>query len=423
MLKERLPIYALPYGTSTVPFSLPHGLSEDWIQYDSNTAADDPKRLINEALAAPIGSPALSELAVNRSKAVILISDRTRLCPSYLFLPELIEQLNSGGLADENITIIVALGMHRKHTEAELKELVGETVFGRVAVFNHSALSEDCIYVGVTSSGTPVEINRHVVEADLRIATGNIRPHRLVGASGGVKALVPGVASHACIEHNHALSQKIKVNPGESGNAVHDDLVEAAAFVPIHFLFNLIVNHRRELFGAVAGHIGEAHRKGIAFANDLFLPEIDTLYDVVIASAGGFPDDTQLYQIIKTLQNAASIAKPGGSIVLAARCEEMYGNGLFQYWVETIGDRALMVRMLQERFVLGPHKIEHIDEILKKNDVYLYSELPPSVVDLVGFRPVKDLSETIRILTGRDGQRVAIMPYGALTFPRLKGHM
>jgi nickel-dependent lactate racemase len=365
----------------------------------------------------PISSKPLHQLARGKRSAVILISDSSRLCPSYLFLPLLLRELNAGGIPDRHIRIIVALGMHRKQTVEELIRLTGEEVYRRVEVANHSALPEDCIRMGITSRGTPIEVNRLVAEADLRIATGNIEPHALVGISGGVKALIPGAASRTCIEHNHAMSQTFKAVPGDPDNPIHQDLEEALQFVPIHFLFNVIVNHRREPLDAVAGHVIEAHREGVRKAKDRFVVPVGKTYNLVIASSGGHPKDTQLYQTVKTLKNAAAVAKPGGKIVLVAQCEELFGNGTFQYWVETIQDREVMVKKLKEQFVLGAHKVVHIDEVLKKHEVYLFSAIPRPIVELIGFRPVTDLQDTVDALAAEAGPDIAVMPYGGITFP------
>ncbi|MDF2722895.1 MAG: hypothetical protein K0Q59_2570 [Paenibacillus sp.] len=386
------------------------------IDYDS-LPRREPHLLIEEALQRPIGGKPLHEWAASRRNAVILISDGTRLCPSDLFLPALLDALNEGGLSDSHIRIVVALGMHRRHTEAELKRLVGEAVYARVSVENHSTAPEHCIHVGTTSYGTPVQINRSVVEADLRIATGNIEPHRLAGTSGGVKALVPGTASRLTIETNHALSLQGKATLGDNDNPVHRDMMEAMAFVPIHFLFNVIANHRRELLDGFAGDLAAAHRQGADAAKQRFFLPVDRRYDIVVASAGGSPKDTQLYQVIKTIQNAAAFTKPGGSIVLLARCEELFGNGILQYWLETKQDRAAMAAQLQQQFVLGAHKITHIEEVVSKHTVYLYSDMPEPIVELVGFHPVRDLDETFRRLLAHQDIEVALMPHAALTFP------
>jgi nickel-dependent lactate racemase len=384
-------------------------------------AATPPDALgvLEAALAEPIGSPPLAELARGRTSAVILVSDNTRLCPSHLFLPLLLRELERGGINRANVTIVVALGAHRKMTEEELAALVGEEVYRSVRVVNHSALPEDCERVGTTPRGTPVAINRSVVQAELRIATGNIEPHALVGTSGGVKALVPGVASHDTIERNHALSLQHKATPGDPDNAVHRDLEDAQRMLPLDFLYNVIVNHRREPLAAMAGHVAEAHRTGVELARRTFLVEAEPKYDVAVVSPGVYPKDTQLYQTVKAMRNAAAHTKPGGTIVAVSRCQELYGNGTLQEWIETIQDRDVMVRKIQERFVLGAHKAGHIDELLRGHRVYLHSRMPRTAVELAGFVPADDLEQTMdALLAGsREAQRIVVLPYGGLTYP------
>lgn len=371
---------------------------------------------IRQALARPIGTAPLRMLAAGKERAVILVSDGTRLCPTPLLLGPLLEELNAAGIADDAIDIVAALGLHRKHTAGELEQLVGSNVYNRFRVHNHSPAAEDCVQVGTTTLGTPIEINRLVAEAPFRIVTGNIEPHALVGISGGVKAMIPGVASHRCIESNHSLSLKIKAVPGAPDNAIHRDLEEALAFVPVDFLLNVIVDHDRHVLHAVAGHIIEAHRAGVPLAADRFVIPVEKRYDVVVVSPGGYPKDLQLYQSLKALRNAASFAKPGGTLILAAECSEMLGNGIFQYWVETMTDRERMVAKLKEKFVLGAHKILHVDEVLQNHRVYLHSALPAQFTELLGFIPAPDLSAAVASELNRPDLSVAVMPYGALTY-------
>lgn len=336
-------------------------------------------------------------------------------------MPQLLSELNSGGIPDEHIVIIVALGMHRKQTLEELESLVGARIMQRVKVQNHSALPEDCTLLGTSSLGTPIEINRTAAEAELLIACGNIEPHALVGMSGGIKALIPGVASQRCIEANHSLSQQYKAVPGQISNQVHQDLEEALRFIRIHYILNVVVNHRREIIAASAGDVIAAHRAGIQLARERFVVPVSSKYDFVIASAGGHPKDMQLYQAIKTIVNASKIALPGAPILIAARCEEQFGNGIFQYWTETIQDQERIVQMLKEKFVLGAHKIAHLHEVLMEHPVYLISELPEAAAQLLGLKTVspQNMQHTIEeLLPERDGS-IAFLPYGSLTFPEL----
>jgi len=407
-----------PYGKGSIALSLPENV--DLVTYraaSEEEAPGDERSRFARALAAPIGSPPLAELARGRSDAVILISDITRLSPSARFLPALLDALNEGGLPDERIRIVVALGTHRRMTDDELRLLAGEA-YGRVAVENHSCDPADCVDVGTTPAGTRVSINRRVVEADLRIATGNIEPHRLVGVSGGIKALFPGVAAAPSIEQHHALSQSHRAVPGYADNPLHRDLEDAAALCPIHFVFNVVVDAERNVLGIYAGDPSEAHRRGTAFARERFLVPVERRYDIVVASAGGAPKDMQMYQAIKALENAAGFAKTGGVLLLIASCEELYGNGVFQLWAELSGDRARAVERLQRRFVLGAHKLQLLDAVLSKHEVHLLSELPAPIAELLGFRPVEDAQAWVDAYAAAATDRsIAAIPYASLTFP------
>lgn len=410
-------ILSAGYGKQTIKIKIPEGKQLDIVSYQADRSGDDHTHIL-KALQVPVGSPPLRQLAAGKKQAVILISDSSRLAPSHVFLPFLIEELKNGGMKEDQIEIVVSLGMHRKLTAEELRRLVGDTIYQSIQVSNHSPLPEDCTYLGDTKLGTPIEILTKVVRADLRIATGNIEPHGLAGLSGGVKALVPGVASQRSIEHNHGLSLQWKAQPGDPENPLRKDMEEALQYVPIHFLFNTIVNHRHEIIEAVSGDVISAHRHLAERVRHRFIVPVDKKYDAVIASAGGYPKDMQLYQAVKTLQNAAKITRPGGKILLIAECREMFGNGMFQYWVETVQDYKRIEEMMKQQFVLGAHKIGHIGKVLDQHQVYFFSEMPRASVQLVGFEPVEDIDACVQELAQQG--IMAFMPYGALTFPETK---
>ncbi|MFC6453554.1 nickel-dependent lactate racemase [Paenibacillus vulneris] len=415
-------MFHLPYGKTTIPLSVPESLPVDIITYRADQTEEkqlSSRNRILKALSQPIRSPRLSELAAGRHSAVIIISDGTRLSPSHLLLPPLLEELNQAGIPDPSIDIIIALGMHRKHTREEMEQLVGPAVYKRIRVHNHSAAAEDCIRLGTTSFGTPIEINRLAVKADLRIATGNMEPHALAGISGGIKAVVPGIASRRCIEHNHSLSQQFKAVPGHPDNPIHQDMEEALRFITVDFMLNVVVDHEKHVLEAAAGHITAAHQALISQAASRFVVPVKQTYDLTVVSPGGHPKDLQLYQAIKALRNASALTRTGGTIIMAAECPEMFGNGIFQFWVETMKDRQTMVDQLKREFQLGAHKILHLDEVLTQQRVYLYSALPRPIVELLGLLPVDDIQAAFTESISGQGKSIALMPYGSLTYPQL----
>lgn len=406
-----------PFGESFVEVNWPDGCAPDVVTCPSAAVIDssDVHHVVSRAVRSPIGCIPLPEMASGRRDAVLLVSDATRLCPTALLLPALLDALNEGGIPDSRIRVIVALGAHRAQTEKELRSIAG-AAFERVSVENHSSLPENNVLLGTTSFGTPVRINRTVAAADLRIAVGNIEPHALVGLSGGGKALFPGVAAADSIERHHALSLRFKAVPGYADNPLHRDIDEACRFAPVHFLCNVVADSRRNVLAVFAEDCRQAHHAGSRFARSQFLVPVRRRSDIVIASCGGAPKDMQLYQAVKSLANAAGFTKPGGDILLIARCQELYGNSQLQAWTELHPDREAAVRQLQQSFVLGAHKLLGLHAVCSKFRVHLYSSVPDPIAELLGVHPVGDVQAWVdaNVLPGVDA---AALPCASLTFP------
>lgn len=415
---EQYKMIHLPYGRGSVTFRWPQMKEIDRIVYrKSDASCENEAEIIEKALNHPIYSPRLESLLKPEMKVVILVSDLSRLAPTHRFLPYLIKRVEQSGIRKEQITIVVALGVHRKHASSELEQLVGSKIYRNYHVVNHSALEEDCVFLGNTSQGTPICINRTVVEADFVIATGGIEPHRLAGMSGGVKALFPGTASLKSIEANHKLSLSHNIEPGTTTNPIHDDFAQVLKFKRIDFLFNVIVDHKRNILDAVAGHCIHAHTIGAKKARQRFMVPTPKTYDSVIVSPGGAPKDLQMYQAIKAIQNAAEIVAEGGTILCVAQCPEQYGCSRLHQMVEQYETLEEMVNEVHKRFVVGAHKVDTIYHILQKRRVLFYSSMPDVLVERLGFIPVQELQQTVNsLIHSYPNGTFAYMPFGSITF-------
>ncbi|WP_048601300.1 nickel-dependent lactate racemase family protein [Rubeoparvulum massiliense] len=402
----------LPYGNETKLIQL-SGHQEIKI-YDFPKIAPfaEDERLV-DALREPIGSPPLQMLVQNAKSACILVSDSTRLVPTAKLVDQLMTKLKEGGMREEEITVVIALGTHRRQTEREMIQIVGEKWMGKLNILNHSPLVEDAVLLGQTTRGTPVEVYRPVIEAELRIATGNIEPHWLVGMSGGLKALMPGVASERAIQAHHALSREYQVQPGMVENPLRDDLEEWQQFLPIHFLFNTVVNPQRQIMAAVSGDPLAAFRKGVELAKPYFFHPMPPPFEVTVASAGGTPKDMNLYQLIKSLQNASQITKKGGVIVLVGECGEGFGHPAFQEWVER--HQPGEYEKVKPEFRLGWHKVEQLEQLAKEYQIYLYSAMAHAFVDLLPITGLTHLNLQ-EFAWYRRARRVAVLPHASLTF-------
>ncbi len=408
----------IKFGKETRPLVLPDHLAVDVLTPTSLAETQAAEALLRDALASPIGSKPLRELVDAEDSVVIVTSDITRPMPSAVVLPLLIEELKSGGLREEQMTIVLALGSHRAHTEAERRRLVGDAVYDSALRVIDSDGS-NCVHLGTCAHGTPVDLFRPVVEADRIIALGNIEYHYFAGYSGGAKALMPGVSTWEAIQANH----KNMVHPGAragalEGNPVREDIDQITEFITIDFLLNVVLDPKKNIVAAFAGDVHAAHRAGCAFLDNLYGIPIERRADIVVVTPGGHPKDLNLYQSQKALDNAKHAVAPGGIIVLVASAAEGFGEETFGRWMVEKTPRE-MIRDLQEHFVLGGHKAAAIGQILLDHDVYFVSDLDETLVRSIGFHPFTDLQAAFEGAFERKGDqaRVIIMPAGGSTLP------
>jgi len=414
---------AIPYGKGTLEAVLRDGLDvtvigpgcgrgEEAAPPAAPTAGDEQAE-IRRALAEPIGAPRLSELVAKATKAAIVVSDITRPCPSYRFLPALLDEL--APLAPEDVAILFALGGHRAHAREEQERLVGPEVVAR-GVQLVDLDGAQCVPVGVTSRGTHLEVFKPYLDADLRICTGNIEYHYFAGFSGGAKAVVPGLCSYSAIRDNHGMMLAPTARSGViDGNPVRRDIDEAGALIGIDFIFNVLLDEQKRIWRAVAGHYLEAHRAGAQAYDrrcDLRVPEAA---DVVIASPGGRPKDINLYQAQKTLDNVAGAVRDGGIVILVARCDEGFGQKTFEEWMCGMGTPQVLIDRIQGEFVLGGHKAAAIAGLLSRADVYLVSEFPDEVVTSMCMTPFNSVDAAVHAALAAKGDdaRCLVVPHGS----------
>ena len=275
------------YGKGFREFHIPDGnVMAELRQNDvtvSLTGIDEVRRAISE----PIASKRLSEIVSRGEKTVIITSDITRPMPTKTVLPAALEELLKAGLEYEDITVVFALGSHRKHTEEEMRYLTGDDIYEKVRCIDSDA--DRCRMLGTTSRGTPVEIFDEVADADRIICLGNIEYHYFAGYSGGAKAVMPGVSTRAAIQANHSAMVRDEARAGAlDDNPVRQDIDEVVKFVPIDFIVNVVLDENKNIIKAVAGHYLHAHREGCRFLDPHYIVTIPRKADIVITPPGGF---------------------------------------------------------------------------------------------------------------------------------------
>lgn len=375
---------------------------------------------VARALKNPIGTKRLKQIVRPGEKIAIITSDITRPLPSYKILPLLLDELDDAGVSPKDVTLVFALGSHRKQTAEEQKKLVGERTFSEITCIDGD--DGDCVHYGSTSRGTPVDIVRVVAEADRRICLGNIEYHYFAGYSGGAKAIMPGVSTRAAIQSNHSRMVEAAASAGRlEGNPVREDIEEAAAMVGVDFIVNVVLDEHKEIVHASAGDVVKAHREGCRYLDRLYGKPIAGQADIVVVSQGGAPKDLNLYQTQKALDNAKHAVKKGGVIILVGSCKEGLGERVFEEWMTHSPSAHSMIERIQKDFQLGGHKAAAIAMVLEDASVYLVSELEPEFVKKMFLTPFGDVQTAFDAALNvcGPGAGVLVMPYGGSTLPLL----
>ena len=374
---------------------------------------------VRRALADPVGTPALKEIVKAGETVAIVTSDITRPMPTYKVMPALLDELYEAGIRPEDITLVFALGSHRPHTEAEMRKLAGERAFSEIRCVDSDAA--DCVHLGVTTAGTPVDITRTVAEADRRICLGNIEYHYFAGYSGGAKAIMPGVSTREAIQSNHSMMVREEACAGNlDTNPLRKDIEEAAAICGVDFIVNVVLDEHKEIIRAVAGDVTAAHREGCAFLDALYQKKIEKRADIVIVSQGGAPKDLNLYQTQKALDNAKHAVRDGGIVILVGSCKEGLGESVFEEWLTSAQKSRDLIDRIQREFRLGGHKAAAIAMVLEHAEIYLVSDLEPEFVKTLFMTPFATVQEAYDAAAAKLGETptVLVMPYGGSTLPR-----
>ena len=323
---------SIPYGKTHIDCDVAyHGLLTSRIEELASDKAGI--ELVQAAMANPIGSPLLEELAVGKKTCTIIISDHTRPVPSRDILPPMLDALRRGN-PDIAITLLVATGFHRPTTTAELEAKLGPEIASREKIVVHDAFDPDSnVEIGVLPSGAPLVIDRAAVETDLLVSEGFIEPHFFAGFSGGRKSVLPGVCDAVTVLGNHC-GEFIASPYARTGildhNPLHIDMVAAAELAKLAFIVNVVINDEKKTVAAFAGDFKQAHAAGVAFLRPYCQVQA-VPGDIVITSNGGAPLDQNIYQSVKGLTAAEASAKEGAVLIMCAHLADgTGGEGFYQ---------------------------------------------------------------------------------------------
>jgi len=317
-----MPTIAMPFAGQSLTFDIDErNLIEVLAPAPAQTITDLDGAIAN-ALTAPINQKPLNTLVQPGHKVVIVSDDVTRLTPVYRMIPPLIDLLNKGGIPDHDIVCLIALGTHRYMSEEELITRVGETVWRRIEVRNHCWREEEnLVDLGISSQGTPLVVNKEVVEADVVIGLGAIVPHHIAGFSGSSKIIQPGVSGPRTTAETHMLS----CSGGDSllgiaDNPVRRDMDDMAARVGMQTIFNVVLDSHGAVAGVFYGEMKAAFTRGVELATAIYGVNYHETPDIVIANA--YPCELDFWQSHKALYPAQRMIKQDGTIIVVTPAPE-----------------------------------------------------------------------------------------------------
>ena len=425
--------YTLAYGEETVVLRCPHNHAPQVIEGRPQKPCTDIAAAARKALAAPIGAAPLKEIVGPDQTVAVIVSDITRQWLRYdLFLPVLLDALNEAGVPDDKITLVVALGAHRPQSEAEHAVVYGEEAVRRAKLVQSRVQAQDAYeYIGTTTRGTPVSLNKAVLSADKVILTGGITYHSMAGFGGGRKAILPGIAAYDTIQANHRLC--LDPVPGRGINALcasgsldenpmHQDMLEIARMAEPDFLFNVLMTAEGEVAGFVAGHWEGAWLEGCRQIEAQFGIPIDGQTDVAVASAGGYPKDINFYQGSKAVENVCLAVRPGGVIIALLECRDMQEPPDFWQWFEHDSLEA-MEEALRREFTVPGFVALKLGYIARNQHVIIVTrpEHAPWFAK-AGMKVASTLEEALTqgaALAGKEDWSLSVFPHAAATLPIL----
>jgi nickel-dependent lactate racemase len=413
----------LKYGNSYTQLKLDDKNLIGVLELKKSSGIPDVIKAEKEALANPIGSKKLSEIAKGKKTACVVVSDYTRGCPyskpNFNLLLPIIDELHAAGIKDEDIKFLVGTGAHRAHTEKENIDNYGQEIVEKYQIISHDC-DKNNVSLGTLSTGNELLIDKAWVDADVRVMTGLITTHYFGGFSGGRKGILPGIVDRETIRKNHAMIVHPDVDIAKTkGNPISDEMDEAARKARVDFLLNVVINDKKEIVKIVAGDLEKAYDEGWKACRDLYMVNFKKKADAVFACAGGYPKDVSLYQSQKTINNAKLLLKDGGTIVLISECSEGIGSDTFAKWLQEASSLDELLSTDPAKIVVGGHTAVGNAKVLKKFDILVVSKIPKAELESRFYEHSEGIDQAIKWVKEKHGEdfKSYVMPQGGLIYP------
>ena len=421
--------YQFRYGNTTVTLPIEENQVIGVIEGNETPVLDDIEGELYKVLDNPVESAPLSEVASKASSIAIIVSDMTRFWMRQdIIVPLLVRYLvEKCGRKYEDLEIIIATGTHVGGSEEELRTLVTSDIYDKVKTVNHDCRADDLVYLGTTSYGTPVKVNKDAAEADLVICLGAATYHVMAGFGGGRKSILPGISSLETIKHNHAYSlapDKFITNPeiGNGvldGNPLNEDMLEAAAMMKNLFMVTLVTDTEFRLSSIFAGHWRKSWEAACEEVRRIYRVPVKEKADVVITSCGGFPKDESLYQGTKAVDNVISALKDGGTLVLLLEGRNGGGSPDYFDWIKPLVN-GTFEKELRENFTVGGYIFFLNCEQAARFNILMYSSIPAETVAPMGIKSYDNLDKLMED-AHLEGKSIYVIPTGSTVLPDVIG--
>jgi lactate racemase len=416
--------YAVPFGRDKQTLTLSETQKVDLIDPADVLVSEDPFEIVRASIHRPLGSKKLEDFSSAKSVA-IAINDKTRPVPHSYLLPPLLKKLAEVGIERKNIRFIAATGTHAIMPPYEFARILPEEILSQYPVISHDCDNlANLSHLGYTSSGTEIWANRVFYESDLKILVGNIEPHHFAGFSGGFKTAAIGLAGRETINQNHSMLLDPNARIGEyDQNPLRQDIEEIGQKMGVDFALNVILNAKKAIVSAYFGDPLSVIKAGIPVSRQVSQTEVQGLYDLVIASAGGYPKDINFYQAQKALTYASLMAKEGGTIILIAACPEGSGSEAYENFMDGLDSyEAVFEKFKKVGFHVGPHKAIQVAQIASHKRVIVVSQIPPELIYHLLLTPAPDLQSAFELVQKKlpPVPTIAILPHATNTIPVLE---
>ena len=412
---------ALPYGHASLDLHVDEEHLEAVVETRMGELEPDPseEELVRQALANPIGTPRLCDLARDKDHIVLVTSDHTRAVPSRITLPLELEEIRSGN-PDAQVTLLIATGLHRVTTEEEQRRMFGDAVVDNEHIVCNDAFDPTQFTdMGTLPSGASFKVNHLATECDLLICEGFIEPHFFAGFSGGRKSILPGICAEETVKENHsyqAIASPHALTGVLERNPIHEDMVVAARRVGVAFILNVALNANKQVIGAWAGDLEEAHAAGVSYVRQWSqCPPVTG--DIVVTTNGGYPLDQNLYQSPKAVATAEACAGEDGVIIMCCSCLEGMGGSHFEQLIQMGTPEeidAYLSKIPSKQTIPEQWCPQIYARILHKHRMVLVSQLDAETVRRCNMIPAATPDEALAIarqIKGEDA-RVVVIPDG-----------